>query len=272
MSHHVCLWAATWRSPAGTGGYTLGARSSSVACSYVCTATAGRYCPPGATTPSSIVCPLGTFSLASADACTLCSAGKFGAQNGSASGLRTSACSGLCPPGRFSGPGSPTCTACPAGTFSTTAGGTSALSCSGVCTSAPGSFCGRAAATSNGAPCPPGRFSSASNASTCTPCGVGTMAPSPGVAACIACPPGRYTAVEAATACSACPALTYAHTSGASSASCVGPCLAVPGRYCGAGSVAPSGFVCPRGRYSAGGPSVADCSNCPPGRCELLAG
>ena len=97
----------------------------------------------------------------------------------------------------------------------------------------------------------------------------GMYAPGTGMPFCLSCPAGTYVA---ATECVPCPALTFGGSSGLSSASCSGPCVAAVGYYCGAGAVSPTGTICPQGRYSLGGPYSTDCSNCPSGRYGNASG
>jgi hypothetical protein len=199
-------------------------------------------------------------SYAGASSCTPCPPGKFGAVRGI-----SSSCSGVCPVGRYSEGASVGCSPCPVGTALPSGGGTSPATCAlTTCTSRPGFYCGLGATSVEGDPCPPGRFSATFNASECSACKPGWVAPATGLPSCFACANGRYSTPDLVQ-CNMCPRGRYGDDTGpCGTAACSGPCDAAPGSTCAPGSTLPYGMPCPPGQYGLGG--TWDCMNCPAGR------
>ena len=145
--HHQCAAC-----PMGRYGNSWGLFSP--ACSGVCQARPGYYCPAGYRYASpGLKCPVGATcgGGASIPVCTAV---------GSVVDSRNR-CS-PCRAGTYGAPGSPSCALCPAGTYGLGAGlNTSA--CSGNCTAAPGYHCPAGSRSAGGSICPAGTYRSASN-------------------------------------------------------------------------------------------------------------
>jgi hypothetical protein len=62
--------------------------------------------------------------------------------------------------------------------------------------------------------------------------------------------------------CAPCPPNRYGATFGLNTSSCTSICVANPGTACFAESTAPSGTLCPAGKYSFGGVGLTNCLNC----------
>ncbi len=94
--------------PAGQYGALPGLTTP--ACSGLCSAGAGSYCPEGASSPVGVLCPRGTYTTSLGfTSCQLCPAGT----NGTSLGMSVATCTGTCPPGQYSTAGSLACTPCP---------------------------------------------------------------------------------------------------------------------------------------------------------------
>jgi hypothetical protein len=205
--------------PAGTFGSSLSLTTA--ACSGLCSAGPGAFCPAGATSAQGVSCPPGTFSASGSNSssCDDCPAGF-------ACPLAGTTTPTPCAAGWYSGPSAVACNTCPAGRFAATP---ASSACSGPCEPAsPGYFvCGPAATSANSSsPCPVGQYSDVSNATVCKPCAPGTSV-SPGVtgltssncsglcapgqfsypnATCISCPAGYFQDAWGAWFCFPCPA------------------------------------------------------------------
>jgi hypothetical protein len=123
--------------------------------------------------------------------------------------------------------------------------------------------------------CPAGTFGSTTgqNNSNCTAqCPLGSYSAS-GATSCTTCmdyygQPALYSDDIGSSQCQLCPAGRFGSGSYQtySTSACGGPCSAVPGRYCSAGTWIASGALCPAGRFSSASGLVLECSPCPAGR------
>ena len=194
----------------GYFGNTTGLTTSS--CSGAC--PAGHACPSGSIVPAQ--CPAGRWSYSTADVCTACARGKYGA----VAGATGPSCSGSCMAGTWA--------ASDALTVS---------NCSGPCTA--GYWCGAGSQSATEHMCPPGQYSLA-GADSCTNCSIGRFGDSP---------------ATVDPSCSGpCDAGRFGGTSGQSTSQCSGPCL--PGYRCPFGSTNATAVMCPAGRYSLGNTDV----------------
>ena len=227
---------------------------------------AGSYCPNGTIAGSVPVCPAGTYSNATAAACSPCPSGRYGNTTGmtavGCTGLcadgyycpagSTNATAALCPdgyvctagvvtlctPGHYSGPQRTSCRSCAGGYYGNVSG-LSSQYCSGPCPA--GYACPAGSATPTA--CVPGQFSQALSA------------------ACMACPPGQYgssTGLATSNCSGPCAGGYFGSSGGQTSEQCGGSCFA--GYACPAGSTSATEHQCPAGQYSLAG--AAACSPC----------
>ena len=159
-TYSVGAAAACSLCPPGTFGNAT--QLTSVTCSGAC--APGYMCPAGSTNSTSIICPVGRYSLGSAGACAPCPRGRYG----STTGLRSANCTAVCNAG----------SRCPLGSATPTTGG----GCS------PGSYSRGPNSTTVGCvPCPaatPYSLAGATSASACTNCSTGCTLGVHGVLAC----------------------------------------------------------------------------------------
>jgi hypothetical protein len=246
----------------GRFGNVPGATAS--ACAGAC--SPGYACPAGSTSPQQVVCPLGTYSLSGAGACTQCAAGRFGASlaQGNAS------CTGPCSAGFACPAGSANATAreCPAGSYSPAGAGACSLCPAGVYGSS-----ARAASSACSGPCAAGRFGDAAGQLTpgCAgPCLAGYACPAGSTSATQAvCAAGRYS-TGGAGVCSPCAGGYYCPSPGSSVA-------APPAYVCSVGHACPPGSVvdavvrCAPGYFCPAGTGNATGSPCWWGRAHKAA-
>jgi hypothetical protein len=138
--------------------------SSLRACALACGCQAGYACAAGSTSPTAATCPTGRYSLAGADVCTQCEAGRFGATTA----LPSAVCSGLCAPGQWSGLGVTACSPCSGGYYGS--GGSTSTTCTGLCEA--GYSCPAGSSVSTASICPTGQWSAA-GAALCSACAAG---------------------------------------------------------------------------------------------------
>jgi hypothetical protein len=201
--------------PAGRFGSGGNLNSS---CSGPC--SAGYACPEGSGNSTASACPTGTYSLAAASVCALCTVGRFG----DATAVGSADCSGLCPGGRFGAQAALTVS-----------------SCSGAC--AAGYACPPGSVIPTAVQCAQGQFSHG-GAANCSDCTAGTFSDAVGlgVACTLACPSGSFCEAGAAGP-TRCPAGRYGAAPSLTNANCTALCP--PGSFCASGSTAPA--LCPSG-------------------------
>lgn len=234
--------------PSGRFGGSHGLTSSN--CTGLC--AQGRYgdrASGDTSGPCSGACSAGRYGIATtlrtSPLCDdICSPGYYGAT----SGLYTSTCTGICPRGSYCIPGSPNPTPCPAGsygattglyasqqctpcpsmTYSTSTGATAVTAClacepgllsnpgSTECSTCPlGSYCLLTSNTTLAIPCPAGRYSTTSGATSpdvCLSCGIGTFSSNVGVSTatgCSNCVAGSYSDKPGNANCTSCPSGSF---------------------------------------------------------------
>ena len=169
-------YGALWRlenascsGPCNGGAYGNDTGLTVPSCSGSC--AAGYACPPGSTSPTAVVCPVGQYSLVGAAQCVECVAGQYG----SVQGLTIVGCSGLCAPGRYGD-----------------IGGQALPNCVGSCTA--GFICPAGSTNGTVSPCDVGTYS-LTGAASCSECPPGQYGAGKAMSTAVcsgACTPGSY--------------------------------------------------------------------------------
>ncbi|GMH88338.1 hypothetical protein TrST_g13960 [Triparma strigata] len=254
----------------------------------VASCNAGQY----ASGSSCLDCPVGKFSSAGSEQCTVCASGKYSASQASSSCYSCPAgkylsdaamsssehdspndCS-VCGGGKYSSVGSNACTNCAAGKYNSGDSTSASLHDSSVdCAS-----CVRGKASSPGSSsctiCDAGKYSSIEAASSCTSCPRGkslsdagsTVSAHDSSSDCIICSSGKYSSSSGSSSCISCSdgkyisddsTSTASHDSSADCSSCA------EGKSSSSG--ASSCSICAAGKYSSSEGS-SSCASCPAGK------
>ena len=249
---HFCIGGVKTPCPVGTYGLEFGLSRAS--CDGPC--YAGYYCPRSSVTPTK--CSPGNWC--DGNASIPCPSGRYG----SVPQLGSPTCSGPCKEGHYCPPGSTSETQarCPAGTYGATRG-LGSRGCSGECLE--GFYCPTGSTQRNQFECGDAEHFCPASSPAPLKTWAGYFSEGGNVDGTTRtkqtkCPKGSYCRFGLRFDC---PAGTYGAAEGVQINTCTGP--ATPGFYTPRGSISPTQFPCPAGRYGTGGDSDAECS----GPCAL---
>jgi len=256
------------------------------------------YCPTNC-----VLCPAGTYYLATANTCPACPANTYQPDPylyslTTTSCLPCSSCAAgyykatsclpsqdtvcaqcsVCQPGFYmTTPCQPTvdtiCPACPPGAFSNTTAATNCLACtpgmyqpnasSSSCSVCPSGSIQPNASATTCLSCTPGNYAASPTDTACTSCAAGTFQPNASSSSCISCPSGFFQPNASTTACLTCDPGQYAPTATVSACTSCAPGFFQPNASSVSCVSCPSGTIQPN-------TSTTSCTACPPGAYQPL--